>query len=132
MVRKKPKDTLLRCIRQARGITSDMFADISGVKRQIVYRAEKQEIITNESAEKIAEALGINPEIMFYHMGKLPPGKIELIKKDPLFFMDLIETACADPSKLTKTKEYINNINSKMKDIGPHLSKLLSKVKAPK
>lgn len=132
MVTSKPKDTLLRCIRQARGITSVMFAVISGVERQIVYRAEKQEIITNESAEKIAEALGINPEIMFYHMGKLPPGKIEQIKKDPLFFMDLIENACADPSKLTKTKEYIESLNAKMKDIRPDVSKLLSKVKAPK
>lgn len=142
MKKKKYNDTLLRCLRQANGKTSDMLAETSGVNRQIVYRAEQQEAITTDSANKIAHALGINSDIMFYHMGKLPPDKIEFVKKDPLFFMQLIEGACSEPWKLVTTKEFMEEIKAKINEVktkeqeqervNPEIDKMLSRIKPTK
>lgn len=114
-----------------------MLAETSGVNRQIVYRAEQQEAIATDSAKKIAHALGINPDIMFYHMGKFPPDKIEFVKKDPLFFMQLIEDACSEPWKLVATKKYMEEIKNKIDEvkikerevINPDIDKMLARIK---
>lgn len=136
MVKKNMQsNNLLRSLREARGKSTEKVAKVTGVNRQIVYRAEQQEIITNESAEKIAKFLGISAEIMFYNMGKFPPEKLEFIKKDPIFFKELIDDACKEPWKLTTTKEYVAHLKNKIKDIeeeskiSPEISKILEKLK---
>jgi len=84
---------------------------------------------------KIAKVLGIDPEIMFYNMGRFPPDKREFIIKDPLRFKELVDEECKEPWRLTKTKEYMEELKNKMKDIeeksktNPEITKMLSKLK---
>lgn len=129
MKKRTPSESILRSIREATTKTSDRLAEIAEVNRQIVYRAEQQKTISDDSAEKVAKALGICSDIVFYNMGRIPPDKVAFIKKDPLFFKELIEKACADPDKLIKTKEYIYQFKQQVESITPTANKLLSQLK---
>lgn len=116
----------------ARGLTGEELAQKAGLNYATIHRAEIGRAIRVEAVNKIAEALDIPEDVVCYSTGQLTKEKIKLIKEDPLFFKEIIDHAFSDPSKLTKTKEYIENLNAKMKIISPDVSKFLSKVKAPK
>lgn len=135
MARPSKKDYLLRIVRESKGLSKEKVAVMIDAPMHNIWRAEVGRVISEKIVLKIAKVLGIDSEIMFYNMGRFPPEKRELIIKDPLFFKELIDDACKEPWKLTKTKEYMEEIKSKMKDIeekskvNPDIIKMLSKLK---
>jgi transcriptional regulator with XRE-family HTH domain len=135
MARPSKKDYLLRIVREAKGLSKEQVAVIIEAPMHNVWRSEVGRIISEKIVVKIAKALGIDAEIMFYNMGRFPPGKREFIIKDPLFFKELIEEVCKEPWKLTKTKEYMEKLKNKMKDTeeksksNPEIKKILSQIK---
>ena len=134
MARPSKKDYLLRILRETKGFSKEKIAVTIDAPMHNVWRAEVGRIISEKILFKIANVLEIDPEIMFYNMGRFPPEKREFIIKDPLFFKELIDEACKEPWRLTKTKEYMEELKSKEKDIkeksktNPKLKKLLSQV----
>jgi transcriptional regulator with XRE-family HTH domain len=129
MARPSKKDYLLRVIRESKGISKERIADKLGLPANNVWRAEVGKILSESIALKIACELGVDPDIMFYNMGRIPPDKREFIMKDPLFFKELIDEICSEPWKLTKTKEYMDSIKEKMKVVNPDINKILAKIK---
>lgn len=116
----------------ARGLTGEELAQKAGLNYATIHRAEIGRAIRVDAVNKIAEALDIPADVVCYSTGQLTKEKIKLIKEDPLFFKEIIDHAFSDPSKLIKTKEYIESLNAKMKIISPDVSKFLSKVKDTK
>lgn len=137
MSRPSKKDYLLRILRETKGLSKEKIAVVIDAPMHNVWRAEVGRIISEKILFKIAKVLEIDPEIMFYNMGRFPPEKREFIIKDPLFFKELIEEACKEPWRLTKTKEYIEELKNKAQDIeeksktNPELRKLLSQIQPP-
>lgn len=129
MARPSKKDYLLRVIRESKGISKERIADKLGLPANNVWRAEVGKILSESIALKIASELGVDPDIMFYNMGRIPPDKREFIMKDPLFFKELIDEICSEPWKLTKTKKYMDSIKEKMKVINPDIDKMLARIK---
>ncbi len=135
MSRPSKKDYLLRTIREVKGLSKEKIAVAMDSPMHNVWRAEVGKIVSEKVAFKIAKALEIDAEIMFYNMGRIPPDKREFIIKDPLFFKELIDEACKEPWKLTKTKEYMEDLKNKMKETkeknksNPEIAKMLSKIK---
>lgn len=135
MARPSKKDYLLRIIREAKGLSPEQIAVTIGAPMHNVWRSEVGRVVSEKIVLKIAKALGIDPEIMFYNMGRFPPDKREFIIKDPLFFKELVDNACKEPWRLTKTKGYMEELKGKMKDIedksrsSPEITKMLSKLK---
>jgi len=129
---RKHNDCLVRTIRKAMGLTTEELARLTGLKYSTVHRAEIGRPVRPEAVNKLADILKIPADIISYSTGEITKEKIDLIKKDPLYFKELMDQAFSEPSKLTKTEEYLEKIKSKMKAISPDVSKLLSKVKAPK
>lgn len=132
MSSKKNNSCLVRTIRQAMGMTSEELTHLTGLKYATVHRAEIGRAIRPEASSKIADVLKIDADIVSYSTGVITKETIDLIKKDPLLFKELVNEYFSDPSKLTKTEKYIEEIKSKMKQIRPDLNKMLSKVKPSK
>lgn len=132
MGRPPKKDNILTVIRVSKGLNRPEVASKADITSSNLWRAETGQIVSDIVAFKIANALEISPDILFYNMGSIPPEKREFVMKDPLFFKGAMDELCADPSKLTKTKEYMEKIKATMKLISPNVSKLLSKVKDQK
>jgi len=126
---KKHDDCLIRMIRVAMGMTTEELAQLSGIEYSTVHRAEIGRVIRPEAIKKIASIMKISPDIVCYSTGQIPDETIDLIKKDPLFFKELVDGAYADPSRLTKTKEYMEDLKTKMKVINPEIDKMLSRIK---
>lgn len=122
--------SLIRTIRTAMSLTAQQLAELAGTDYYAIQRIEANRNIGPERVYKIAKALNISPDIIFYNMGQLPEDKIEFIKKDPIFFKELIDEACAEPWRLTKTKDYIQDIKDKMEQtrINPEIKKILSRL----
>lgn len=135
MARPSKKEYLLRVIRTSKGLSRETVAERSDTSFHNVWRAEVGGVLSEKVALKISESLGLSPDIMFYNMGRFPPDKQELVRKDPLFFKELMDEVCAEPWKLTKTKEYMEAIKLKMDDIktkekvNPEIEKMLSRIK---
>ena len=131
MARPSKKDYLLRVIRIYKGLSKEMVAVMIGIPMHNIWRAEVGKVLSQKVALKVAKVLDIDPEIMFYNMGRFPPDKMEFVMKDPLFFKDLIDKVCAEPWKLTKTKEYMESIKEKMKVkiANPEIDKMLDRIK---
>ncbi len=129
MARPSKRDYLLRVISTSKGLSRETVAKRSGITAANMWRAEVGRVISEDVAIKIADTLEVSPDIMFYNMGRFPPDKREFIIKDPLFFKSLIDEVCAEPWKLTKTKEYMETIKAKMKVVNPDIDKLLSQIK---
>lgn len=135
MARPSKKDYLLRIVREAKGLSKEQVAVTIDAPMHNVWRSEVGKVISEKIVVKIAKVLEIDAEIMFYNMGRFPPDKREFIIKDPLFFKDLIDDACKEPWKLTKTKQYMEEVKSKMENIGekskstPEIKKILSVLK---
>lgn len=135
MARPQKRDYLLRLIRISKGLSGEDISSKIGVPINNVWRSEVGRVVSEKIVLKIAKVLGIDPEIMFYNMGRFPPDKREFIIKDPLGFKELIDDACKEPWRLTKTKEYMEELKGKMKDIeekskaNPEITKMLSKLK---
>lgn len=127
MVRPSKKDYLLRVIRNSRGLSKQEVSKKAGVPVHNIWRAEVGEILSEKMAIKVAEVLGVSPDIMFYNMGRIPPDKRDLFMKDPLFFKELIDEINAEPWKLTRTKQYMEEIKAKMRN--PEIEKMLSRIK---
>jgi transcriptional regulator with XRE-family HTH domain len=131
------KDHLIRTIRLSMGLEAEELAELAGIKPYFVYRIEAGITHNSEVIEKIAKALNISSDIIFYSLGKIPKDKIELIKKDPLKFKEKVDEIFSEPWKLTATKDYIENIKNKVIElekrekakINPEISKILSKLK---
>jgi transcriptional regulator with XRE-family HTH domain len=130
------KDYLLRFIRIAKGISKEKIAVTIESPVHNIWRAEVGRVVSERIALGIAKVLGIDPDIMFYNMGLFPPDKIDFVKKDPLFFKDLIDEACAEPWRLTKSKEYMENLKSTLQsiqkneepNINPEIKKILNQI----
>lgn len=133
---------LIKAIREAMGITTDEFAELAGLRYDTVYRAENGKVIRKDAIEKIANALNISEDIVSYSTGQFPAEKLDLMKKDPLFFKVVIDSICAEPEKLTKTQDYmesikikiksvdyVETIKAKIKNVNNDVNKLLSKIK---
>lgn len=134
MARPAKRDYLLRMVRTSKGLSGEDISSKIGVPINNIWRAEVGRVVSEKIVLKIAKALGVDSEIMFYNMGRFPPDKREFIIKDPLFFKQLVDEACKEPWRLTKTKEYMDDLKNKMKDIeernksNPEISKILSKL----
>ena len=124
--------SLIRTIRMAMGLTAKELADLANVNYYVAQRIETGKIIETDRLYNIAKALDISPDILFYSMGQIPDDKIEFVKKDPLRFKELIDEACAEPWRLTKTTDYIKEVKDKMEQAktNPEINKVLSKLKA--
>lgn len=137
MARPSRKDYLLRIIREAKDLSKEKIAVMIDSPMHNVWRSEVGKIVSEKIVLKIAKVLDIDPDIMFYNMGRFPPEKREFIIKDPLFFKELIDDACKEPWRLTKTKEYMEELKNKIKHIedktksNPELTKILAKLKTP-
>lgn len=135
MARPSKKDFLLRIIRESQGLSKEKVAVMIDAPMHNIWRSEVGRVVSEKIVLKIAKVLGIDSEIMFYNMGRFPPDKREFIIKDPLGFKKLIDDACKEPWRLTKTKEYMEELKGKMKDIqekskaNPEITKMLSKLK---
>jgi transcriptional regulator with XRE-family HTH domain len=129
MGRTQKKDYLIRLISASKGITRQSLSEKSGSSLGNIWRAEAGRLLSDNVAIKIAEVIGISPDIMFYNMGAFPPDKREFVMKDPLFFKELIDKACAEPWKLTKTKQYMEDIKAQMNVLNPEIEKMLSRIK---
>ena len=136
MARPPKRDYLLRVISTSKGLTGEFVSSKIGVPINNLWRAEVGKIVSENIVLKIAKALRVDSDIMFYNMGRFPPDKREFVIKDPLFFKDLVNNACKEPWKLTKTKEYMETIKSKMEEIktkeqgniNPEIKNILSSV----
>ncbi len=129
MVRPSKRDYLLRIVSASKGINRKKLSEISGINEANLWRAEVGKVISRAVVLKLAEALDIEPDILYYNMGRLPPDIMEFVVKDPLFFKELLEEACAEPWRLTKTQEYINSLKEKQKAVNPAIGKLLNKIR---
>lgn len=129
MARPSKRDYLLKVISTSKGLSREFVAKRSGITVSNVWRAEVGRVISEDVAIKIAGALEISPDIMFYNMGRIPPDKREFVIKDPLFFKELMDEVCSEPWKLTKTKEYMEEIKTKMNAVNPEIDKMLSRIK---
>lgn len=129
MARPLKRDYLLRVISASKGITRQILAEKSGSSLGNILRAEAGRLLSDSFAMKVAEALEISPDIMFYNMGAFPPDKREFVRKDPLFFKELMDEVCAEPWKLTKTKEYMEALTAKMNVLNPEIDKMLAQIK---
>lgn len=126
---KKHNDCLIRTIRVAMGMTTEELAKLAGLEYSTVHRAEVGRVIRPEAINKIASVMEISPDIISYSTGQIPNAILDLIRKDPLFFKELVDQAYSDPSRLTKTKEYMDKLKSKMKVMNPDVGRILAKIK---
>lgn len=129
MTRPPKRPYFLRLISASKGMSREKVAQKAGITPSNMWRAETGNVISEEVVVKIAEALEISLDLMYYNMGRMPPDKAELLRKDPLFFKELMDEACQEPWKLTKTKEYMDSIKQKMNAQNPEINKMLSKIK---
>lgn len=140
MGRHPKRDYLLKIISASKGMSREMLADAAKVSLHNIWRAEVGQGLSEDAAVKIADCLEISSDIMYYNMGKFPPDKIEFVKKDPLFFKEVMDEICAEPWKLTKTTKYMETIKDKVKEIktqenkkkqpvNPEINKILSQLK---
>lgn len=127
----KQKDYLIRTIRKAMGLSLDKLSKLANVEYYTAYRVDIGLSINAEKARKIANALNISPDVLFYSMGQLPEDKIELMKKDPISFKEKIDELSDQPWRLTKTDDYIQTIKDKVHQtkVSPEISKMLSQLK---
>lgn len=125
------QDSLLRAIRMTMGLSVTKLANLADIEYFTVYRAESGLLIRPDRLYKLAKALNISPDIIFYSMGEMPADKIEFMKKDPIGFKEKIDEACSEPWKLTKTKDYIEFIKKKLEQTkyDPEIAKMLSQIK---
>lgn len=123
-------DHLIRTIRMAMGLKSNDLAKLCQLEYFTIHRAETGLTIRPDKVYKIAKALNISPDIIFYSIGQIPEDKIELMKKDPLSFKEKIDELCEKPWRLTATTDYINNIKEKMNQAkkSPEINKILSRL----
>jgi transcriptional regulator with XRE-family HTH domain len=128
---KDNEDGLLKAIRLAMGLNITKLAALADVEYSSVFRLEKGLVIGSDRVYKIARALEISPDILFYSIGQIPKDKIELIKKDPLGFKKTIDEACSEPWRLTKTKDYVESVRKKVEETNPspEIKKILSQIK---
>lgn len=122
---------LLRAIRMAMGLSVTKLANLADVEYFTVYRAEMGLIIRPDRVHKIAKALNLSPDVIFYSIGQIPEDKIEFMKKDPLSFKKTIDELCSEPWRLTKTKDYVDSIRKKIEEtkFNPEIRKILSQIK---
>ena len=125
---KKENDCLLRAVRTAMDLSVTKLASLSDVEYFSVYRAETGLTIRTDKVYKIAKALNISPDLIFYSIGQIPEDKTELIKKDPIFFKELIDGLAKEPEKLNKTSDYIKEIKEKIEKSkkSPEITKMIS------
>lgn len=124
---KDRSDSLIKNIRMALGLSVTKLANLADVEYFDVYRAETCHIIRPDKAYKIANALNISPDIIFYCIGQMPKDKVDLMKKDPLSFKEKIDELCEEPWRLTKTKDYIQTLQKSK--VNPEIKKILSRLK---
>lgn len=129
MPKKNIKKCLLRVVRESMGISLRDMAKISGISSHNLWRAEVGRPVSEEMANKIAEVLAISPDIVYYNMGRIPPHHIDNFRKDPLFFKDLIDEACSESWRLTKTSKFMDNLIEKKNAVSVDVKKLLSHLK---
>lgn len=131
--RGRPQNTLslIRIIRNAMGLTARELAKLANTDYYAVQRIESNRTIGAERVYKLAKALDISADIIFYSMGQIPEDKVDLVKKDPLRFKEIIDKECKEPWRLTKTTDYMKDIQNKMEQskINPEITKVLSKLK---
>ena len=136
MARPSKKDYLLRFIRISKGLSKEKISVMIEAPMHNIWRAEVGRVVSDKIAFGISKVLGIDPDIMFYNMGRFPPDKVDFIKKDPIFFKELIDDACAEPWRLTTTEQYMDELKKvtddlKAKDekrIDPQIKKILSRI----
>jgi len=128
----RPESTLslIRIIRNAMGLTARELAKLANTDYYAVQRIESNRTIGAERVYKLAKALKISSDIIFYSMGQIPEDKVDFVKKDPLRFKEIIDEACAEPWRLTKTTDYMKDIKNKMEQskINPEITKILAKL----
>jgi len=140
---KSKNGNLLRSIRVAMGLTVTKLANMADVEYFTVYRAETGSVIRPDRAYKLAKALNISPDIVFYCIGMLPEETSTLIQKDPLGFKEMIDEFSETPWRLKKTQEYMDSLKKEKESIkegiesikekldisNPAINKLLSRIK---
>lgn len=132
MGRPSKKNHILQLICESMNLRREMVAKKVGVTAANIWRAERGKIVSEEVAYKIAEALNISSDIVFYNMGRIPPDKMECVMEDPLFFKELMDDVCADSKRPNKTQKYMVALKENVKDMPPSTKKLLSKIKPTK
>ena len=137
MARPSQKEHFLRVIRESNDLSPQRMSKECGVSKFNIWRAEVGKSVSDEAVSKIAERLGISPDIIYYNMGKIPPDKNEYFTNDPLFFKELIDEACEQPWRLTKTKDYMEELKNTQIEVRnrqnmsahPEVKKILSRIK---
>ncbi len=98
----KKKIPLLRIFRQLQGITlqetsKNIGTDSNGRKIHLtaISNYEREFYLpSRKTIKKMAEALRIMPDILFYSFGYLAEEEIEIIKSDPFYYMEKIKELC--------------------------------------
>jgi hypothetical protein len=129
MARPSRKNHLLRIIRESKGISPETMSRESGISTHNLWRAEVGRVISDKMVDKISAFLNISPDLIYYNMGRIPPDKLEFVKKDPIYFKEVIEDVCSEPWRLTKTEEFMDSLIEKKSTISPDIKKLLSRIK---
>jgi len=132
--KKRKRETapsLVRTIRMAMGLTGQELAKLGSIDYGAVQRIESSRNIGAERVYKLAKALDIHPDLIFYSMGQIPKDKVNLVIKDPLRFKEIMDEEFAQPWKLTQTINYIQEVRNKIDQpkTNPEVAKMLSKLK---
>lgn len=124
---------IISVVREAMGLTTTELSELANVDYFVAYRAEKGKKIRPDKLQKIAKALNISEDIIFYSMGEFPLDKLELVKKDPIGFKRLIDEFCQSKGNLDSTEKYVNNMQEKIKEqkrnLKPIINDMISELK---
>lgn len=91
--RKKHLGRNIAKIREFRGIKQETLADVLGITQPSVAKMESEETVSDERLEKVAEALGVTPEVIrnfdvdrvFYYINTVQSNSVGVVNGDCIF-----------------------------------------------
>ena len=100
--------------RNIRGLSLKQIEEITGHPNNCISLHEQlKEVPRNKTVINISNALEINPKILFYAYGTLPPRILDMIKSDPFYYMEKLEKLYYNHEKRYSGEDVdLNKLNS--------------------
>jgi len=99
--------------RNIRGISLKDIQNLKGhTPNSICLHENSKSIPETKTIFNVSDVLEINPNILFYSYGILPPRILSMIKSDPFFYMEKIEKLYYNHDKRYGNEEFdLNKLN---------------------